>query len=169
MSCHTATKSNALEENPNNAYTADRAGDTKESDQKEQYNGLWGIQRNPDCASGTGASIDPSGAVSHGYFQAGAAPVSRRSVFKDEWAHPYHVILLNIKPILAGIKAIVVEPAVPHLKLVVPHLRVKPDVPHLTVKLSVHNLNVSLVRGRHRAVVDIYLDLLTKGLVLTLS
>lgn len=67
-----------------------------------------------------------------------------------------------------GVKAVVVEPAVPHLKLVVPHLRVRPDVPRLMVKLSVHSLSVSLVRGRHRAVVDIHLDLLTKGLVLTL-
>ena len=77
---------------------------------------------------------------------------------------------MNIKPILAGVKAVVVvEPAVPHLKLVIPHLRMKPDVPRLTVKLSIHSLNVSLVRGRHRAVVNIHLDLLSKGLVLTLS
>ena len=83
---------------------------------------------------------------------------------------------MNIKPILAGVKAVLVELAVPHLKLAVPHLklaaphpRVKPDVPRLTVKLSVHSLNVSLVRGRYQAVVDIHLDLLAKGLVLTLS
>ena len=90
-------------------------------------------------------------------------------VIKDEWAYPYHLIPLNIKPILAGVKAVLVEPAVPHLKLVGPHLRVKPDVPRLTVKLPVHSLNVSLVRGQHRAVVDIHLDLSTKGLALTLS
>lgn len=75
---------------------------------------------------------------------------------------------MNIKPILAGVKAVLVEPVVPYLKLVVPHLRVRPDIPHLTVKLSVHSLNVSLVRGRHQAVIDIHLDLLTKGLVLIL-
>ena len=145
------------------------AGDTKELGQKRQYNGLWGIQRNWGWASSTGASINASGTVSFGYFQAGAVHVSWRSVIKDELARPYHLILLNIKPILAGVKAVLVEPAVPHLKLVVPHHRVKLDVPHLTVKLSVHSLNVSLVRGRHRAVVDTHLDLLTKGLALTLS
>ena len=119
-------------------------------------------------ASSTGASINASGTVSFGYFQAGAVHVSWRSVIKDEWAHPYHLILLNIKSILAGVKAVLVELVVPHLKLVVPHLRVKPDVPRLRVKLSVHSLNVSLVRGQHRAVIDIHPDLLTKGLVLTL-
>lgn len=72
-------------------------------------------------------------------------------------------------PSHGGVKAVLVEPAVPHLMLVVPHLKVKPDVLRLTVKLSVHSLNVSLVRGRHQAVVDIHLDLLTKGLALTLS
>ena len=83
-------------------------------------------------------------------------------------AHPYHLILLNVKPILAGVKAGVVEPAIRHLKLVVPHLRVNPGVPHLTVKLSVHSPNVSLVKDRHRAAIDIHLDLLAKSLVPTL-
>ena len=76
---------------------------------------------------------------------------------------------MNIKPILTGVKAVLVELAVPHLMLVAPHLRAKPDIPRLAVKLSVHSLNVSLVRGRHQAVVNIHPDLLTKSLVLILS
>ena len=91
--------------------------------------------------------MDPTGAsVRTGPNRSLGTTVSRRLVSKDERAHPY-LILLDIKPFPAGVKAVLVEPAVPHLKLAVPHLRVEPDVPHLTVKLSIHSLNVSLVGG----------------------